>query len=231
MKVKCLTILLCVMFLTGCESSQQVGGLFMGSTLGGIFGSSIGGLMEGPRGSDAGQALGMIIGGAVGAAVTAPKKSDSEQVSGRSDTYEEETDRYNRHSTTRKSEQGGLIEQSDENFNDVAIENLRFVDENNNHVLDASERGQIIFEIHNTSNATLYRVTPVVNVSDSKNILISPTALIDALPPGKSVRYTAEVYGKKKLHRGVADFSIGFVKGNYLHTVRKFQLNTSDSRA
>ena len=73
MKKLSVILLGAALMLSGCESSQQIGGVYMGGMLGSVFGSSIGGLMGGPRGADAGGALGMIIGGATGAVVTAPK--------------------------------------------------------------------------------------------------------------------------------------------------------------
>ena len=46
------------------------------------------------------------------------------------------------------------------------------------------------------------------------------------IAPGRSVRYTAELYGKPSLRRGMADFTISFAYGQYLYTVRSFQLQT-----
>jgi hypothetical protein len=224
-----LSLMIAAMLLTGCESSEQLNGMFMGGTLGSIFGSSIGGLMDGPRGADAGRALGMLIGGAAGAAVTAPKNNNSSDVSSRYDNYDQndEVDTYNRHSRRNQVQQP--VTSVPEEYSNLQIENLRFVDQNNNHTLDASERAQLVFEIRNSGNQTVYNVTPVVNSSDAKHILISPTARIDAIAPGRAVRYTAELFGKSHLRLGSADFTISFAVGKLLYTVRKFQLSTANN--
>ena len=204
------------LLLGSCESSQQMQGLFMGSSLGGLFGSSIGGLMEGPRGADAGRALGMLIGGAAGAAVTAPKHSkDRDEDAGSSYYYNEGSDAPSPVSTTVPA-----------GYDQLKIENLRYIDQNDNHMIDAAERARLIFEIHNTGNITLHNVAPVVSCSMPKRIMISPTAIIASISPGKSVRYTAEVYGKKNLRTDKVHFSISFASGNVLYTVRRFDLNT-----
>lgn len=199
-----------------CESSQQMQGLFMGSSLGGLFGSSIGGLMEGPRGADAGRALGMIIGGATGAAVTAPRHSKDNGESISSSYY------YNEQSDMPSSVSPAVPE----GYDCLKIENLRYIDQNDNHMIDASERAKLVFEIHNTGHVTLHDVAPVVSCSMPKRILISPTAIIASISPGKSVRYTAELYGKKNLRTDKVHFSISFASGNVLYTVRRFDLET-----
>lgn len=233
MKKLGLFLIISSLMLSGCESSQQMSGVYLGGMLGGVFGSSIGGLAGGPRGSDAGTALGMIIGGAAGAAVTAPKDKTSRHTDGYSSnqTEEDDIDAYNRHS--RKQGQTSTYGQSTQNiaslYDNLQIENLRFVDENNNRSLDAGERAKIVFEIRNNGSAEVFNVTPVLSVTGTKQILISPTAIIGSIAPGKTVRYTAELYGKKKLKRGVADFTISFANGQTLCTVRKFQLNTGSN--
>ena len=202
------------MLFCSCESSQQMQGLFMGSSLGGLFGSSIGGVMEGPRGADAGRALGMIIGGAAGAAITAPKHA-------KEDTS---TSYYGSSSSagTPSLESAAVPE----GYEHLQIENLRYVDQNDNRRIDATERSRLIIEVHNTGNVALYNVAPVVECSMPKRIMISPAAIIASIQPGKRVRYTVELYGKKNLRDGKARFSISFASGNVLYTVRRFELET-----
>ncbi len=209
-----LVLAMIALLFSGCESSQQMQGLFMGGSLGGLFGSSIGGVMEGPRGADAGRALGMIIGGAAGAAITAPKHAKEDTASPYYD---------NKSSARMPSLESAVVP---EGYDHLQIENLRYVDQNDNHKIDAAERARLIFEIHNTGNVALYDVAPVVECSMPKRILISPTAIIASIQPGKSVRYTVELYGKKSLRDGNAQFSISFASGNMLYTVRRFDLAT-----
>ena len=207
----------------------------MGSSLGGIFGSSIGGIMDGPRGADAGRALGMIIGGAAGAAATAPKQQKQTQV-GRYDEYTQErsVDEYNRRSSSVNRRSATIDRQTGisvpDGYEALQIEDLRFMDQNNDHRLNANERAKLVFEIRNTGSRTLYNVAPVVDVSDSKHILISPTAIVGSIAPGKAVRYTAELYAKKNLKNGNAQFRISFAQGKVLYTVRRFELRTQERR-
>lgn len=210
------------LLLSGCESSQQLGGMYMGGMLGSVFGSSIGGLMGGPRGADAGAALGMIIGGATGAAVTAPKEEKG------SKDYDA-TDEYNRrpHRAGRSTAAAPAVP---DGYRDLQIDNLRFVDHNNNRAIDAGERAKLVFEIRNAGPSTVNNVTPVVNVEGTKKVMVSPTAIVASIAPGRSVRYTAELYGKNNLRNGMADFTISFAYGQYLYTVRSFQLQTMSRR-
>lgn len=233
MKKSGLVVILSALLFSSCESSQQMSGVYLGGMLGGVFGSSIGGLAGGPRGSDAGTALGMIIGGAAGAAVTAPKDKGRTSSDGYSnnESQEDEVDAYNRHSHKqgRTSTYGQSTQDMANLYDNLQIENLRFVDENNNRSLDVGERAKIMFEIRNNGSTEVFNVTPVLSVTGTKQILISPTAIISSIAPGKTVRYTAELYGKKKLKRGIADFTLSFAKGQTLYTVRTFQLNTGSN--
>lgn len=219
-------ILVALVLLSGCESAQQFQGVYMGSTLGGIFGSSIGGLLDGPRGSDAGTALGMIVGGVAGAAITSekPKNKSSEPVRRYDNDYAGTTDvdTYNRRNHGKST-----VTPIPDGYENLQIENLRFIDQNKNQALDASERAKIVFEIRNNGSHTLYNIAPVVEVTDNKRIIISPTAIVASIRPGKVVRYTAEIYGKPKLRPGIADFSISFASGQTYYTVRRFQLKTA----
>ena len=222
MKRISIVLVLCAALLTGCQSSKQFQGLYMGSTLGGVFGSAIGGLMGGHRGSDAGAAMGMIIGGAAGAAATAPK--DGKSSAGRSRV--EDVDDYNRQSNGKR---GSVQPGAPAELSALEIENLRFIDANNDRSINAGERARLVFEIHNLGNTAAHNVAPVISISGTKHIIVSPTAIISTIGPGRSVRYTAELYGKPRLRHGMADFQIGFAYGNnYVYTVRTFQLATQE---
>lgn len=218
MKKLSVILLGAALMLSGCESSQQIGGVYMGGMLGSVFGSSIGGLMGGPRGADAGGALGMIIGGATGAVVTAPKDGRTKKQK----SYDA-TDEYNRRVPRQAEVAAPAVP---DGYRDLQIENLRFVDQNSNRTIDAGERAKLVFEIRNAGPTTVYNVTPVVGVTGTKKVMVSPTAIVASIAPGRSVRYTAELYGKPSLRRGMADFTISFAYGQYLYTVRSFQLQT-----
>ena len=208
-----------VLLMSSCESSDQFGAAAGGGVLGAIFGSAIGGLMGGPRGADAGAAIGIIAGATMGAAAAAPKER------GRSD-YDYTTDTYNRHSKVVYSSRGEDADRLGREFAKVEIQNLRFIDGNNNQAIDAGENSKIAFEVKNNGSHTIYDIAPVISVNGTKHIVISPTAVISYIDAGQAVRYTAEVYADRKLRNGTAEFTISFAKGDYLYNMTTFHLAT-----
>jgi len=200
------------LLMSSCQTMNQFYGATTGAYIGGIFGSAIGGMADGPRGSDLGTVAGMAIGGIIGAAATAPKTDDGNYRS--SDyNYDYDMDDYRENNFYSP-------------FASIEIEELRFVDENNNHVLDADERAKLVFIMRNTGRDYVYDIAPVITVSGTKQIYLSPTAIVKELAPGKAVRYQSEIIATKKLISGTADFSIGFSDGDKLYTMRSFQLRT-----
>ncbi len=201
------------LMLSSCQSMTQFYGVTTGASIGGMFGSAIGGIADGPRGSDLGTVVGMAVGGIIGAAATAPKTEDGNY---RSSDYYYEYDRDDYRQNNAYSP-----------FANIEIEEVRFVDENNNHALDASEHAKLVFIIRNTGRDYVYDIAPVITVSGTKEIFLSPTAIVKELGPGKAVRYQSELIATKKLKKGSADFSIGLSDGDKLYTLRSFQLRTN----
>lgn len=192
---------------------NQFYGTATGASLGGLFGSAIGGMADGPRGHDMGTVVGMAIGGIIGAAATAPKTDDGNYRS--SDYYYDYgTDDYRENNYYSP-------------FANIEIEELRFVDENNNRALDAGEHAKLVFIIRNMGRDYVYDIAPVITVSGTKEIYLSPTAIVKELGPGKAVRYQSEIVATKKLKNGNADFSIGLSDGDKLYTLRSFQMRTN----
>ena len=191
--------------MMSCQSMHQ----FYGATTG----ASIGGMADGPRGSDMGTVVGMAIGGIIGAAATAPKTDDGNYRS--SDYYYDyDMDDYRENNAYSP-------------FVNIEIEELRFVDDNNNRALDAGEHARLVFIMRNTGRDYVYDIAPVITVSGTKEIYLSPTAIIKELGPGKAVRYQSEIIATKKLKRGKVDFSIGLSDGDKLYTMRSFELRTN----
>lgn len=200
------------LLMSSCQSMNQFYGVATGASLGGMFGSAIGGIADGPRGSDLGTVAGMAIGGIIGAAATAPKTDDGNYRS--SDYYYDYgSDDYRQNNSYSP-------------YVSINIEELRFVDENNNHALDAGEHAKLVFIMRNTGRDYVYDIAPVITVTGTKQIYLSPTAIVKELAPGKAVRYQSEVIATNKLKTGTADFSIGFSDGDKLYTMRSFQLRT-----
>lgn len=206
-------LLALVLLLSSCQSMGQFYGTATGASIGGIFGSAIGGMADGPRGHDLGTVVGMAVGGIIGAAATAPKTDDGNYRS--SDYYYDYgVDDYRQNNSYSP-------------FVNIEIEELRFVDENNNRALDANEHAKLVFIMRNTGRDYVYDIAPVITVSGTKEIYLSPTAIVKELGPGKAVRYQSEVIATKKLKNGTADFSIGLSDGDKLYTMRSFQLRTT----
>ena len=200
------------MMMTSCQSMSQFYGATTGASIGGMFGSAIGGIADGPRGSDMGTVVGMAIGGIIGAAATAPKTDDGNYRS--SDYYYDyDMDDYRQNNAYSP-------------YASLEIDELRFVDENNNRALDAGEHAKLVFIIRNTGRNYVYDIAPVITVSGTKQIYLSPTAIVKELGPGKAVRYQSEVVATNQLKNGTVDFSIGFSDGDKLYTLRSFQMRT-----
>lgn len=200
------------LLLSSCQSMNQFYGAATGASIGGMFGSAIGGIADGPRGSDMGTVFGMAIGGIIGAAATAPNTDDGNYRS--SDYYYDYDDDDYRENNAYSP------------YASIEIADLRFVDENNNRALDADEHAKLVFIIRNTGRDYVYDIAPVITVTGTKEIFLSPTAIVKELAPGKAVRYQSEVIATKKLKNGTADFSIGFSDGDKLYTLRSFQMRT-----
>ena len=201
------------LLLSSCQSMSQFYGAATGASIGGMFGSAIGGIADGPRGSDMGTVVGMAVGGIIGAAATAPKTDDGNYRS--SDYYYEYgVDDYRQNNSCSP-------------YANIEIVDLRFVDENDNRALDAGEHAKLVFIMRNTGRDYVYDIAPVITVSGTKEIYLSPTAIVKELAPGKAVRYQSEIIATKKLKRGSVDFSIGFYNGDKLYTMRSFQLRTN----
>ncbi len=200
------------LLLSSCQSMNQFYGVTTGASIGGMFGSAIGGIADGPRGSDLGTVVGMAVGGMIGAAATAPKTDDGNYRS--SDYYYEYGDDDYRQNNSYSP------------YASIEIADLRFVDENNSNTLDAEEHAKLVFIIRNTGRDYVYDIAPVITVTGTKEIFLSPTAIVKELAPGKAVRYQSEIIATKKLKNGTADFSIGLSDGDKLYTLRSFQLRT-----
>ena len=201
------------LLLSSCQSMSQFYGAATGASIGGMFGSAIGGIADGPRGSDMGTVVGMAVGGIIGAAATAPKTDDGNYRS--SDYYYEYgVDDYRQNNSYSP-------------YANIEIVDLRFVDENDNRALDAGEHAKLVFIMRNTGRDYVYDIAPVITVSGTKDIYLSPTAIVKELAPGKAVRYQSEIIATKKLKKGSVDFSIGFSDGDKLYTMRSFQLRTN----
>ena len=190
---KIICLLVVAVSLTSCYTTSMQGSpaaVSAGSSIGGVLGSIVGDRAGGYHGSQFGALVGTVAGAAIGNAVTTPRK---ERI-----VVEEKqpTEPYYAPSGLR-------------------ITNIRFIDDNRNHTIDADENCKLVFDIVNEGDVSAYNVTPVVEeVTDMKHIAISPSALISYLPQGDRVRYTATIAGGKRLKSGEAVFRVYTTESN-----------------
>ncbi len=180
-------LLLSMVLFTSCYTVSMSGSpaaVSAGASIGGVLGSIVGERAGGWHGSQFGSLVGTVAGAAIGNAVTTPR---TEKV-----VIEE------------KSEANPYYVPSG-----LQVTNIRFIDDNRNHTIDAEENCKLIFDIVNEGDYSAYNITPIIEeVSGMKHISISPSVQISYLPQGEKVRYTATVAGGKRLKSGEAVFRV-----------------------
>lgn len=202
MKQGIIVLGLASLILCGCGSTYQAATTMAGASIGGNVGGAIGGLVGsnrhwdgGYRGSAIGTLVGTLAGAAIGGAVGSAqeRKAQAYQV--------EEQSIYTSHTDSSPSGVGYL-----------QIRNIRFIDENRNHVIQSEEQSKVIFEIINTSHETVFNAVPIVQ-TDNKRIYVSPSVMIEQIEPHNGIKYTAHLKGGKRLkdgevtiHIAVADY-------------------------
>lgn len=110
----------------------------------------------------------------------------------------------------------------------LEIVNARFVDDNENNMLDRNETCKLIFEIMNRGSEPVYDVVPtVVETTGNKHIFISPSIHVEKIAPGSGVRYTAMVKADNRLKDGSARFCVSVIHGNKaISKVNEFNIPT-----
>lgn len=188
-----LWIMLSSVLCTSCVTTSFSGSpaaVSAGASIGGVLGSILGDRAVGYHGSQFGALIGTVAGAAVGNAVTTPRQDTREIV-------------VNSPSESYYAPSG------------LQIINLRFVDDNRNHVIDANESCKLVFDIVNEGDVSAYNITPIIEeTSGIKHLTISPSAQISYLPQGDRVRYTATITGGKRLKSGEAMFRIYTTESN-----------------
>ena len=155
-----------------------------GASIGGVIGSIVGDRAGGWHGSQFGALVGTVAGAAIGNAVTTPRT--------------EKVVVGNKSETSPYYAPSGL-----------QVTNIRFIDDNRNHTIDAEENCKLIFDVVNAGDYSAYNITPIIEeLSGMKHISISPSVQISYLPQGEKVRYTATVAGGKRLKSGEAVFRV-----------------------
>ena len=198
------TIIMCAaLVLSGCTSQGGVAGnptaVMLGANIGGLAGAVIGSSGSHTyRGSLIGSLVGTITGAAIASAATSTPENDVYAVETRVYNYGDDVayGRPHRRDT------------------ELAIRNIRFIDDNRNHVIESGERAKIIFEVVNTGRVAAYHVTPVVAEKNGlKHLNISSSVTLECIPAGDGIRYTASIYAGK-MRDGEAVFHITALDGH-----------------
>ena len=213
-----------LMLFSSCGTYTEAGAT-TGGWFGSIIGSAIGGIAGGPRGSDIGTLIGMAGGAVVGAAVgQAADEAHQKQME------EYQMQRQERYQSQRQPgyaypESGGYNAQ-----NVLEIRRPALLDNNRDEVLNRGEEARVVFEIFNTSDKPVYRITPSVKeVTGNRHIEVSDNVMIESIEPGKGIRYTALVRADNRLKDGEAVFRIGVFQGHkeIVSQSREFRIQTS----
>ena len=113
-------------------------------------------------------------------------------------------------------------------YSGLHVTNLRFIDENRNHTIDAEEDSKLVFDVVNDGDTPAYNVTPIIEeVTGMKHILISPAQQIAYMPVGNTIRYTATIRGGRRLKTGEAVFRVYTTESNgVMSRTHEFSLPT-----
>ena len=222
-----------ILLLSSCGSTAGEGA-FNGAMLGGWFGSAIGGIIGGHYGHDVGTVVGMATGAVIGAQNGAEEEERRIEAyeEARRERAERRRERIARHRGKRHRErvESETQENYDSGFDSTnsgddriefessvaessstvfELKNVRFTDANGDGILQRSEVGKVSFEIKNITSQMQYDVIPaVVECTGNSHILISPSAHIENILPGQTLRYTAMVVADGSLKDGKAAFEI-----------------------
>lgn len=194
---KVLLLLITAVSLSSCYRASMQGSpaaVSAGASIGGVLGSIVGDRAGGWQGSQFGALVGTVAGAAIGNAMTTPRQEK---------VVIEESYPENAPSESYYAPSG------------LRVTNIRFIDDNRNHTIDAEENCKLVFDIVNEGDVSAYNITPIIEeVSGMKNIGISPSAQISYLPQGDRVRYTATIAGGKRLKSGEAVFRVYTTESN-----------------
>lgn len=190
---KMILLLSVVLTLTSCYTISMQGSpaaVSASASIGGVLGSIVGDRAGGWNGSQFGALVGTVAGAAIGNAVSTPRTEKVVVETASSSSY------YYAPS--------GLC-----------ITNIRFIDDNRNHTIDAEENCKLVFDIVNEGDVSAYNITPIIEeVTEMKHIGISPSVQISYLPQGDRVRYTATIAGGKRLKTGEVVFRVYTTESN-----------------
>ena len=190
-----------LLLLSSCYTSRTASGgdpgaTMAGAAIGGNVGSLVGGLVGenrhgwhgGYRGSAIGAIVGTLAGAAIGNVATRPKA-----------TEQAEPAQVEYH--PRRASEG---------MENLRIRNIRFIDEDRDHVIRSGEHSKVIFEIMNEGRQPVFNIVPVVEeTTGMKRIYISPSVLVEEIGPRNGIKYTATVTAGQRIKTGEIVLRVG----------------------
>ena len=100
-------------------------------------------------------------------------------------------------------------------FDNLKIRNIRFIDDNRDHVITSGESSKVIFEIMNEGDRTVYNVVPIVTeTTGMKRIYISPSVMVEQIAPHNGVKYTANISAGERIKTGNITIRVAVANGN-----------------
>ena len=110
----------------------------------------------------------------------------------------------------------------------IVVKNARFVDDNEDGVIERGEISKIIFEIYNQGETVLHDIQPtVIEASGNRHLYISPSIHIETIAPGKGIRYTAMVKADNRIGNGKVKFCVSVLQGeNAISKITEFNIPT-----
>lgn len=209
--------------LSGCTTQGGIAGdpaaVMLGAGIGGMAGGLIGSsgahsYHGSYRGGLVGSLVGTITGAAVASAITTPREPAEDVYIVETRPYDGR--RYEEYTYERRSSGGRMPDYGryhEKRPVDLEIRNIRFIDDNRDHIIESGECAQIIFEVVNVGRVAAYHVTPVVaEKSGVKHLSISSSVTLECIPAGDGIRYTATIRAGK-MRKGEAVFHVTALDG------------------
>jgi len=208
-----------LLLMSSCTTNTAVGA-HMGGEFGHVIGSAIGGLTGGWRGHHTGALIGTVGGVVAGAAIGSAIDKSQER------KYEERIDRMPPH---RQQPVNGRVNISAVEPQ-LEIRHAVITESKHDGVLTRGEECSVVFEIHNTSDNTIYDVCPFVeDATGNKHVNISPNLMIESIGPRQGVRYTATILADKRLKDGEIIVRLGVAQSGkeVVSQTREFTVPTA----
>jgi hypothetical protein len=229
-----------LLLLSSCGTYTETGAV-TGTWFGSMIGSAIGGISGGRRGSDVGTLIGMAGGAMVGAAIgSAADKAQQEKYedykasrqrmrqsqqrqqdygyqdnSGYDATNSGDDRLYGFGEDFSAVEDVNAPSTLDIRYTSLEIRHARLLDASHDGVLTRGEEARMVFEIYNNSTQPIFGVQPAVaEMTGNKHIHVSENIMIESIPAGKGMRYTASIKADNSLKDGQAVFRIGVFHRN-----------------